>query len=248
MVAVYAAVNAFFGYLYFLCGPGALYGLNPTAGTSDQYWSCFFFSVQTLATIGYGQMSPVGWVAHTLVSIQALFGLVGVAMTTGVVFARFSRPTAKVVFSRQALVGTVDGDRLFYFRMANARMNQIAEARVRATLVRGFQLSTGERYRDFVDLKLVRDFSPLFSLTWTVEHLIDESSPLWRQTVESLRAQESEIIITVTGQDEGLLQQVMTRFSYTADDLLFEKRYLDMIERRPSGALRVHLDRIHEVV
>lgn len=246
VLLAYLSINLIFGFLFFAAGPDALKGVTASDGVA-YFWECFFFSVQTLATIGYGQVSPASWPAHVLVTVEALLGMTSIAMTTGVMFARFSRPTARVVFSRQSIIGDVDGDRLFYFRVANARLNQILEARVRATLIRTYTTRSGERYRDLTDLKLVRDSSPIFALTWTVEHAIDESSPLFRQTAESLRETETEILITLTGLDEGLSQTVHTRFSYTADDMVWDRTYTDIVERLPDGKLRVLIDKIHAI-
>src|SRR5439155_9491677 len=134
----------------------------------------FFSSVQTMATIGYGGMAPIGIYANVLVTIEALVGLLGLAMATGLAFAKLSRPTARVLFSRVAVIAPRDGVRSLMLRMANERANQILEAQVHLALARTETTAEGERVRRLYDLELVRTRTPLFVLTWTVIHPIDE--------------------------------------------------------------------------
>lgn len=204
IASLYLLVNLIFGTLYFLGGEHALHGLEAQGmGSGFARWlECFFFSVQTLATIGYGGISPHSIYAHILVTIEALFGLVSLTLVTGIVFSRFSRPTARVRFSERALVTRIDGKPCLTFRMANARLNQIVEAQVRVVLARFEKTSEGETFRELYDLRLERERSPLFAMTWTIVHWITPESPLYGQTRQSITEMDTEIIVTVVGTDE----------------------------------------------
>lgn len=239
----YLMVNVLFGSAYFFAGPHALNGTRATEPWA--HWiECFFFSVQTLATIGYGGVSPNSLFAHLLVTIEALVGLIGLALITGIVFSRFARPTARVRFSDFALITRIDGKPCLVFRMANTRLNQIAEAQVRVVLARYESTEEGTSYRELYDLRLERDRSPLFSMTWMIVHTIDKDSPLLGQSQESIRASDTEIITTMTGTDETFSQTVHSRFSYAADDLKWNVDFEDMISRDDDGYLSVRLEKI----
>lgn len=239
----YVLINILFGTAYFLGGPNALNGTQ-AAGNWEHWIECFFFSVQTLATIGYGGISPHSLVAHILVTVEALTGLIGLALITGIIFSRFARPTARIRFSNHALISRMDGKPCLMFRMANTRLNQIAEAQARVTLARNETTQEGIVYRELYDLSLERERSPLFAMTWLVIHIIDEKSPLLGQTRESIRACDTEIIATMTGTDETFSQTVHSRFSYAADDIEWNAEFEDMIARDDCGYLAVSLEKI----
>lgn len=243
---VYVGLNLIFALLYFIGGPSSLEGADQTSALNF-FIDCYFFSVQTLATIGYGKMTPHGLWSNCMVSAEALLGLVGFALITGLFFSRFSRPTAKVLFSNVAIIGPRHGHNTFFFRVANARLNQIAEANVKVTLVRNEITAEGEEIRNLHDLKLVRDRTPFFTLSWTINHIIDEKSPLFGCDKNTLIKTETEIIVSLTGIDETLADTVRARFSYTNDDLIWNKRFVDMIERKDDGNMHIDLKKIHEV-
>ena len=170
----YVMTNSLFALAY-LAGGDCIANARP-----GSFKDTFYFSVQTMATIGYGAMYPRTDYANTIVAIQALFGLWGVAMVTGLAFSRFSRPTARVIFSRIATIAPFNGVPTLMYRTGNQRFNQILEAQQRATLIRDEVTSEGEFMRRFYDLQLMRSRSPIFALTWTVMHSINESSPLYQ--------------------------------------------------------------------
>ncbi|MFL5812692.1 MAG: ion channel [Bdellovibrionia bacterium] len=240
---IYIVVNIVFGTAYYLGGPDALRGIQ-TLNSTERWLECFFFSVQTLATIGYGGISPNTNYAHFLVTIEALSGLIGLTLMTGIIFSRFSRPTARIRFSCHALITRLDGKPSLIFRMANTRLNQIAEAQAHVVLARAETTQEGLNYREIYDLKLERDNSPIFAMTWTIVHPIDEDSPLYGQTKESIRATDTEIIITLAGADETFSQTVYSRFSYSADDLEWNVDFEDMVRRDQDGLLYVQLEKI----
>jgi inward rectifier potassium channel len=237
----YTLTNSLFALVY-LAGGDCIANARP-----GSFKDAFYFSVQTMATIGYGSMYPRTDYANTIVAIQALFGLWGVAMITGLAFARFSRPTARVIFSRVAVIAPFNGVSTLMYRTANQRSNQILEAQQRATLIRDEVTLEGELMRRFYDLQLMRSQSPVFALTWTVMHAIDENSPLYKLTAKDLVEQQAEIVITLTGLDETVSQTIHARHSFVASEILWDMRFVDIISRKPDGKRVVDYTRFHEV-
>lgn len=237
----YVATNTVFALLY-LAGGDAIKNARP-----GSFLDAFFFSVQTMATIGYGAMYPQTDYANLLVSIEALFGLLGVAMATGLTLARFSRPTARVLFSRVAVIAPFNGVPTLMFRAANERSNQILEAQMGVSLLRDEITMEGEYTRRLYDLKLVRNQSRSFALSWTVMHQIDESSPLYGETPESLAQTQTDMVVTLTGLDETVSQTVHARHYYLTEEILWNRRFVDIILRNPDGWRDVDYTRFHDV-
>jgi inward rectifier potassium channel len=239
--AGYLAANALFAGLYLL-DPGDITGAH-----RDSFRDAFFFSVQTMSTIGYGAMSPGTTWADALVTMESLAGLLGLAMATGLIFAKFSRPRACVVFSRVAVVSNRDGAPCLMFRVANERANHIAEARVRVVLARDSLTAEGERLRRLEDLSLLRADHPLFAFSWTVVHPIDERSPLHGETASSLAASDAELVVSLVGFDESFAQTVHARRSYVASEIVWGARFVDILSRLPDGRRLVDYTHFHEV-
>jgi inward rectifier potassium channel len=237
----YVATNALFALLY-LAGGDAIKNARP-----GSFWDAFSFSVQTMATIGYGAMYPQTGYANVLVSIEALVGLMGVAAATGLMFARFSRPTARVLFSRVAVVAPHNGVPTLMLRVANERRNQILEAQMGLSLVRDEVTEEGQYIRRFYDLKLLRSQTRIFALSWTVMHEIDESSPLYGATPEFLAEAETDIVATLTGIDETASQTVHARHYYVTDEILWNMRFVDIFSRKPDGRRILDFTRFHDV-
>lgn len=246
VILVYFSVNALFALGYLLCGPGALEG-SKHADFSGRFSDAFFFSVQTLATIGYGKITPSGILPNLLVTFEALVGLMGLALGTGLLFARFSKPTARVVFSQTAVITPHEGIDSLIFRMSNARLNQIVDARVSVVLSISEKTKEGQQYRTFYDLALERERSPIFALTWTVIHPIDAKSPLYKKDQKSLIEADAEIIVSLTGIDDTFSQTIHARFSYTPTEIVWGKDFRDMLNRTPDGKIQVNLKKIHEL-
>ena len=240
--AIYIAINALFALLYLVGGDGIE---NARPGN---FADAFFFSVQTMASIGYGAMYPKTQYANTLVVIEALVGLLVMAVATGLIFARFSLPIAKVMFSHVAVIAPYDGVPTLMFRAANQRGNFILEAQIKVSLVRNEITKEGNFMRRFYDLKLVRSQSPAFSLTWTVMHCIDESSPLYNQTPESLTEETAELIVTLTGIDETISQTVHSRYSYISDEILWNMRFVDILSVTQDSRRVVNMSKFHDVI
>ena len=207
MGATFLVFNLVFAWFYTL-DPGGVAELAP-----GDFWNAFFFSVETFGTIGYGHWYPQDFDSNLLMTIETFVGLVYVAVTTGLVFARVSRPVSRITFSKVAVIHDFDGVRTLMFRAANRRANNIVEAEVMVSLARDAITSEGFSIRRFEELKVVRSRSPLFSLSWTIMHPIDEASPLRNVTPESLEARHAEIIVVLSGTDDRYAQRVHARHS-----------------------------------
>lgn len=237
---VYLTLNVLFALLYLL-GEGAIANARPGV-----FSDTFFFSVETLSTIGYGQMAPATFYGNVVMTVEALFGLGLIAVAAGLMFARFSRPTAQVVFSKVAVVNEYNGVPTLSFRLANRRRNQILEAQVSATLVRDERTVEGGWMRRFYDLPLARRGSPIFAMTFTVMHPIDPASPLSNVTPSSCAEQATEIVVTVTGIDETISQPVHARTSYLAHEVLWDRRFADVFTETEDGRLAIDYRRFHD--
>jgi inward rectifier potassium channel len=237
----YTVFNLVFADLYRL-QDGSIFNAKP-----DSFADAFFFSVQTMATIGYGDMHPATFYANLLVTVEVLLGMTGFALATGLIFARFSRPTARIVFSRDAVITDHDGRKVLMFRAANQRRNRILEAQASLMLVRNEWIAEGEVMRRFYDLKMLRSRNPAFALTWTVMHPIDADSPLKNATPESLKETEADIVATLFGVDESFAQTVYARHSYDAGHLHWGARFVDIIGRTPEGRITIDYEKFHDI-
>lgn len=241
IAAGYILTNVLFALLY-LAGGDCIENAR-----SGSFADAFFFSVQTMSSIGYGAMYPRSDYANILVAFEALAGLTGLSMATGLMFARFSRPTGRVLFSRVAVVCPYNGVPTLMLRTANERRNQILEAQVRVSLLCNEMTEEGISMRRFYDLPLVRSQTPIFALTWTVMHSIDENSPLSRLTPESLCQMESEIVVTITGLDETVSQTIHARHSYIESEIIWDMCFVDIFTRKKDGNWIIDYNRFHEV-
>src|SRR5664279_2433137 len=237
---LYLIVNAAFATAYLACGPGAL-GSEAVGMENHTYLRAFFFSVQTLSTIGYGQVVPVGTAANTLVTLESLVGLLGFAIVTGLLFARFSRPTAKMLFSRHALIAPYQNITAVEFRVANARSNELIEVSAKMLLSR-FEDADGTWTRRYYPLQLERPAVTFLPLTWTVVHPIDDKSPLFGETQESLRAARGELLVLLSGYDETFSATVHTRTSFVPDELLWGYRFASAFVVSRSSGKKVAVD------
>ena len=225
VAGVYVLINLMFAGLYFL-DPGGI-----THARENSFTDCFFFSVQTLSTVGYGGMTPKSLYANGIVTIECLVSMLSVGLITGLMFSRFSRPSARVMFSHYTVIGPYEGLPTLTFRAANRRGNQILQAEVRVTLLRNEKTLEGESLRRVHDLKLVRHYSPFFNLTWTIRHQIDKDSPLYGETPESIAASETEILVLLSGIDDVFGQPVHSRFAFNHEEILFNHRFMSMFGR-----------------
>jgi len=239
-VSAYLVANTIFALLYLATGGGIE---NAREGS---FLDLFFFSVQTMATIGYGALLPGSFVGNIIATGETVVGMLTVALSAGVVFARVSRPTARMMFSEVAVIGKRNGRTTLMFRVANQRRTQIVEAQINVALLRNEVTLEGETVRRFHDLKLERNQTPIFALSWTVLHVIDEDSPFYRQTHDSLKAEDAEIICSITGIDEIFAQPVHSRYGYAVDDLRWNTRFVDIISRDEQGRRYIDYRLFHD--
>ena len=240
VVVAYVSVNALFALVYLALGD-AIEHARP-----GSFADAFFFSVQTMATVGYGNFWPRTTAANLLATAEMIMGGVGLALMAGLAFARFARPTARVLFSAVAVVRRWEGTPALMFRMANARSSQIVEAHVTVMLVRTERTAEGDVVRRLMDLRLLRAQHALFALTWTAVHPLDEASPLRGATPESLAGADAVLVVSFAGFDENLATTVHARHTYLASDILFGRRLADVIQRGPRGERTIDYRRFHE--
>jgi len=222
-VGWYFVANALFALAYLACGPEALAG-SMLGLEKHPFLRAFFFSVETLSTIGYGNVTPTGVAANLVVTVEALAGLMGFAIVTGLLFARFARPTAKVAFSRHAVIAPYREITALEFRVANVRSNELIEVSAKVMFSR-FEDVDGVRTRRYYPLTLERDNVVFLPLTWTVVHPIDETSPLRGETAESLRSSQAEFLVLLKAFDEIFSTIVQTRTSYITDEVVWGARF-----------------------
>lgn len=243
LAAAYLAVNGIFGAAYLACGPNALRG---DSGTSPAL-QAFFFSIHTFATIGYGNVAPHGLAANLVVTAESLVGLLGFAFAAGLVFSRFSRPIADILYSNTAVVAPYRGITAFEFRVVNRRENQLIELGAKVALSRFEADGDGLRQRRYYTLALERDRVSFFPLNWTVVHPIDDSSPLHGWTREMLVEAEGEFLVLLTAIDETFSQTVHSRSSYLAEEVEWGARFAPLVKPSPDGHLAVDWERFHRV-
>ena len=225
-----------------------LYLGHASVANAHGFLDMFWFSIQTMGTIGYGYLAPMDSLSNVVVSVESFFGILYTALITGIIFARFSTPRALVMFSKVLLISNHDGKRSLMFRMANERATAIVEATVRLYLTRDETLADGERMRRIYDLPLRRATSPVFAMSFTVVHVIDETSPLYKVTAVTLREQNVNILVTFTGIDDTLAASVHSRYLWTWNDVLFDHKFADMLKVDESGKRYLDLGPIDDTV
>jgi len=242
----YILANVIFAIGYTLCGPDALEN-SARLNLGSGFARAFFFSVETFATIGYGNIAPVKLASNLLMTVESLFGLLAFALATGLIFARFSRPTAQIIFSQSAIVAPYKDATAFEFRITNARRSQIIELEAKVLFAR-FEDEEGRSVRRFYPLTLERQRVTFFPLSWTIVHPIDEGSPLYGLTGEDLAQTHGEFLILLTGIDETFSQTVHTRSSYQAEEVIWNAKFGDVFNRSTSGeALTIDVRRLHVI-
>jgi inward rectifier potassium channel len=240
------AITAAFFFLNICFTVG--YAISGGVAHAQNVRDWFFFSVQTMATIGYGVMYPESLAAHVLVTCQAIFGIFFTAVTTGMVFAKFSVPRAKVQFAKHAVVTLWDGVPTLMVRVGNQRGNQIVEATVRITLIRTEHTQEGVLMYRLYEVPPVRERQPAFSRSWTIMHQLVAGSPLYGATPESLAKSESELMITIIGTDETSAQTMHARHTYEDKDIVWGARFADMISPLADGRFQLDMHVFHDLV
>ena len=241
-VLSYLLVNALFAGGYLL-GGNCIANAEP-----GSFGDAFFFSVQSITSIGYGAMYPTTTYANILVTIEVFAGMVSTAIITGLAFSKFTQPTAKVMFSEIATISEHNGVPTLMLRAANQRRNQIIEAEIRVYLMRDEISKEGRYMRRFYMLKLLSDRTPRFTLSWMVMHQIDRDSPLYGATPESLVKTKAMLVVSFSGIDETVSQSLHAPYYYGANDILWEHRFVDVINHTPQGHFYVDYSNFHQAI
>jgi inward rectifier potassium channel len=240
LAGFFFAVNALFALLYAADRHGLA---NAQPGS---FWDGFLFSVQTLGSINYGSLAPATAYTKGVVVVEAFVGVIYLGLVTSLMYARFSRPFARVVFSNVAVIAPFDGVPTLMFRAANQRGNAIVDAEAKVTLARWQVTREGVAMRRFEELKLVRERSSLFALSWTVMHTIDEKSPLYGITQEMLVDGEMEIVVLLSGTDQTLADRIYARHVYPAGTIVWNRHFVDVLSVTGNGRRVVDLTRFHD--
>lgn len=238
----FLAFNLLFAALYFV----GEFGISNAEHT---FWNCFVFSIQTSSTIGYGLLSPINDYTNALVTIEAALSLLFTALATGLTFAKFSRPSSRVVFSKNILITNFDDQRTLMFRVGNERSNHIVHAKVSVVLAIDHITKEGIPIKKLHDIKLVRGDSPLISLTWSVMHVINDQSPLYGLTIEELQERRAMFIISIKGIDDTFAQTIHSKHYYQWQDIVFNRHFENMMtsENEKYNLPEVNFENFHKL-
>jgi len=238
---LYVFVNLLFAFIYLGIGVDGLAGVNGT-GTFDRFWESFFFSAQTLTTVGYGRVSPMGHFASSVAAVESMIGLLGFALATGLLYGRFSRPEARIGYAKNALIAPYKEGKALMFRIVNERKNQLIEVEAACSLA--MLNPNNPQARQFSNLKLEVAKINFFPLSWTIVHAIDEESPLWGLEEKDFKALNLEVICLIKAFDDSFSQNVYSRSSYIYNEIVWNAKYSPMTEFTNNGTL-LHLDKLN---
>ncbi len=244
---LYLLTNVVFAALYMACGDGAIAGPRDP-GAMGRWAQAFFFSVETIGTIGYGHITPANLAANLVNTVEAFVGMLEVALLTGLMFARFARPVARVIFSRKAVVAPYQGITGLMLRVANGRNSQILEVEAKLQYTWMNKRPDGRTLRDFAVLPLERQHVTFFPLAWTLVHPIDPASPLHGLTHDDLVARDAEFLVMLSGTDETFAQVVYARSSYKPSEIVWGAKFSNLFNPVAiKENLTVDISRLHEI-
>ena len=241
----FVIANALFALIYVKIGIQHLQGADLSTPLS-RFLSAFFFSAQTFTTVGYGRISPDGVLTSLVASLQALLGLMALAIGTGLLFGRFSRPAARLAFSKQMVVAPYQGGTSLQFRLANRRSNNLMEIEARLIMSTVEPTDSGP-VRKYTTLKLERHLVQFLPLSWTIVHPIEESSPLWEKGLEYLTQHQVEFLITIKAFDDTFFQTVHARHSYRFEEVVWGARFVAAFEPDAQGEMVLDLGKLSEI-
>lgn len=239
LAAAFLLTNAVFAALYWMV-PGCV------ANSGDGFENLFYFSMETITTVGFGELFPQTRYAHVVVGTEVFTGLFFTATMLGLIFARMSRPRARLLFARVLAIGPYEGAPTLWVRVANARLNILSSANARLWVLLSEKTAEGTRFRRFVELPLLRSENPTFALSWTILHTIDENSPLFGRNGAELIQDDALIVVNITGHDEASGQAVQARETYLASDIRFDHRYIDILSTSDDGLTLLDYARFHD--
>jgi inward rectifier potassium channel len=241
-VLVFVAFNAVFAAFYWI-------GNQPIANVpGGAYIDYIYFSIETLSTAGYGDMHPQTHYGHFVAAVELFTGIFSMSLMTGLIFARFSRPKARLLFADHPVVTNHEGKPTLMLRLANERHNIISNAYAKLWLFKNIVSMEGETLRRFYELPLAKDLNPGLALSWTLYHVLDEKSPLYQTNAQDLEAFKASFVVVVTGYDVVAAQTIHARKSYEYGDILFGHRYADILDTSDDGRLRVDYGRFHDTL
>jgi inward rectifier potassium channel len=237
---VFLVFNAIFACFYWI-------GDQPISNvTAGDYIDYFYFSIETLSTAGYGDMHPQTHYGHFVAAVELFTGIFSMSLMTGLVFARFSRPSARLLFANSPVISNHEGVPTLMIRFANERQNIIGNATARLWMFKNITTAEGQPFRRFHELPLLRNESPALALSWTLHHVIDETSPLYGMSAEELEAADVSLMVVVSGYDVVAAQTVHARKPYQHSDLRFGHRYVDVLSISDDGRVRIDYGRFHD--
>jgi inward rectifier potassium channel len=242
--AGFVGVNLFFAILYQLAGIENLTNAAAQDGLQT-FLNTFFFSVQTFATVGYGGIHPTGILSNIIASLESMTGILSFALATGLLYGRFSKPSAKILFSDKAIIAPFKEGKALMFRVANSRDNILMEMEANAMMT-SLDKGDGRFIRKYFPLKLEIKFIYFFPLPWTIVHPIDEESPLYGKTAKDLEELEAELLIMVKGFDDSFSQHVISRSSYKYDEIEWDVKFVRAYTTDESGETIVDLEKVSE--
>jgi inward rectifier potassium channel len=243
VLSVYISLNFLFAFLYYFIGVEDIAGI--ATNSLNNFLDAFFFSAQTLTTVGYGGMSPKGLLVNVISAFEAMSGLMCFALITGLLYGRFSRPSARILFSENAVIAPYRGITGLQFRIANQRRNTLMEIEARVLLV--LIEKDGNQYnRKYFDLKLERNSVYFFPLTWTIVHPINEESPFYGKSEAEIKLFEPEILILIKGFDDTFSQVVHSRYSYTAGEIIWNAKFIRAFNNEENGDIIFKIEDIHK--
>ena len=242
----YITVNLIFALLYYFIDPNHLNGMEYT-NELEKFAEVFFFSAQSLTTVGYGRLNPTGYFDSTLASIESLIGLLGFALATGLLYGRFSRPLARILFSKNMVIAPYKGISALMFRIANRTKSELVD--IQASVILSYVIEeNGKPVRKFSNLKLELTKVNLLSMSWTIVHPIDEESPMYGWKEEDFKKNDLEVLALLQAYEETFSQTVHTRTSYTNEELHYGAKFNSMMEAGPNGSVILALDKMDSFV
>jgi inward rectifier potassium channel len=250
VISGYIVINLFFALIYMSFGPGSLDGTSGSTSSISHFWDAFFFSAQTISTVGYGRISPKGMGTNSIAALESMMGLLAFALATGLLYGRFSRPSAQIAYSKNMLIAPyLENSKGVMFRLANLRRNILIDLEVE--IIFSFNETTdGKTIRRFYPLELERSKVSILTLNWTIVHPLDENSPLKDMTKEDLEKTEAGFAVLLRAFDDTFSQTVHSRTSYQHNEIVWGAKFKPVFNRAEDGRIVLDLSKIsdHEIV